>query len=445
MRIFKEKLTKLLSECEEIMHPEKSYEEALIIENKKSQSTKRYYDEKKTISSSLFSNIDKIISLESYKITEQYFKNDDVFSDATNMAGANGTFYHILSVAIKNSSCVRENKIVIDYNKSIALFDKYRKIFSKNKLKFKVTCRLLGVQLTMKEVEIEKDFILRRLNKNEINKKTIGSSIIKSNMTYSERWNAHGFLDHNTELEVFLTLPVDKNKKNNFLTLYDDAYKLASEIFHNFENAIILSKSGDAKVACIVVEGEMEGFVHRLEAIPSVRNNSIRINKSEIDRIKSAYRIVINKSSKDKVLSGAVRRFLIGRKRADHSDKLIDYVIAWEGILLTNAGNAINQELSYRFSLNSSLLIPKVDKSNNNESIFSTMKNIYSVRSSIVHGSDNSKIDLLIKKTGFPDTSALCVFLEEKFRKVIFWLNSIKTEERPYKKNGGWEKLIWEK
>jgi len=73
------------------------------------------------------------------------------------------------------------------------------------------------------------------------------------------------------------------------------------------------------------------------------------------------------------------------------------------------------------------------------------MRNAYSARSSIVHGGDDKDRDKALKKGNFKNLNDLCDFLKESFRLVVFKLSSMKPKERPYRRAGGWEALIWSK
>ena len=145
----------------------------------------------------------------------------------------------------------------------------------------------------------------------------------------------------------------------------------------------------------------------------------------------------------DKTLSRSLHRFLLGRNRDNLVDKLIDYVIAWEALLLTNEGNPITQELIYRFSLNGALLISLANIRTYPFEVFKKMKSAYSVRSKIVHGNSDEGIIKTLKADGYNNAQELCDYLESSYRNVVYWLIALDSKERPYLKRGGWESLIW--
>ncbi len=71
------------------------------------------------------------------------------------------------------------------------------------------------------------------------------------------------------------------------------------------------------------------------------------------------------------------------------------------------------------------------------------MKNIYALRSDIVHGGDDKKIEKNLNAGEFDSLDEVCKFLEGHFKAAIWWLTSIAPQERPYMKKDGWEELLW--
>jgi hypothetical protein len=77
----------------------------------------------------------------------------------------------------------------------------------------------------------------------------------------------------------------------------------------------------------------------------------------------------------------ALRRFLIAEAQEDDAEATIDYVIALEGLLVpTSQGESV-----YRFCLNGARYI--ADDSSDRRRIFKELKDLYDIRSKLVHGS----------------------------------------------------------
>ena len=143
------------------------------------------------------------------------------------------------------------------------------------------------------------------------------------------------------------------------------------------------------------------------------------------------------------MLSRALGRFQLGRRRFDPLDEIIDYMIAWESILLTSESQSDKQELSYRFSLNGSSILRNLPDAMTRRDAFTRMKCAYKVRSAIVHGGDQAMIEKQLRTGDFESSVALARFLEDRFRSAVFWLADLKRDDRPYHAPDGWLNLLW--
>jgi len=72
---------------------------------------------------------------------------------------------------------------------------------------------------------------------------------------------------------------------------------------------------------------------------------------------RSELRSVVSEARSREVDPESIHRFLLGRQRTDPFDRLVDFVIAWEAILLTQNGDPMKGELSYRFSVNGATVL----------------------------------------------------------------------------------------
>lgn len=81
----------------------------------------------------------------------------------------------------------------------------------------------------------------------------------------------------------------------------------------------------------------------------------------------------------------ALQRFTAGCGRSDLADSLIDFGIALEALLLPYDGDSGNSNLSYRFRLHGAYFIP--DSPAERRQVFRTLRKLYDMRSSLVHGS----------------------------------------------------------
>lgn len=170
---------------------------------------------------------------------------------------------------------------------------------------------------------------------------------------------------------------------------------------------------------------------------------SIVLGARDVGKIQVICDLISGGEKTDQTIIRGLRRFILGRQRPHLMDKLVDYVIAWETILLTQSGTQSHQELSYRFALNGASIISQVRKDLTPNALYKKMRSAYSTRSSIVHGAGDKDINKELKTGEFANLGELCNFLEESFRLTIFWLASKTAKDRPYRQADGWELLIW--
>ena len=247
------------------------------------------------------------------------------------------------------------------------------------------------------------------------------------------------------ELHLPITIPVDRAQKNAFFKARDNALQSAGKIFGNILDSILIVFKGKAILgAPITLQGGLKQTWFKapiIQEMPPPVNITIR--KNDLKNIYTAYDLVSGGKKCDETLSRALHRFLLGRKRSELVDKIVDYVISWEALLLTQEGKPIKQELSYRFSLNGASILFAINNRLDRFVSIKKMKAAYSVRSTIVHGSGDTEIDKELKKGAFNNLQSLCDYIETNFRTTILWLASKDAKDRPYRKHYGWEELIW--
>jgi hypothetical protein len=436
---FRESLKDLLNDCEKLLRPEKEVSSKWVLISDSQQQVKEEVDEKLSLIYSYARASTNISHLASYQACQKAFENDAIFKDAAKLAGYWGTFRAIFQDVIRNCGKIRKNKVILDIEHAVQLVNKLRKKFSASEVQFLGTSRLLGVKLLCKEIILPDGLSLYRLNKKERNDRQpliqpYSSSLQDSQVSF-----------HPTELRTTFTLPVNKSKSNAFFDANNEAQKVVRTAFTHVLDALLLIKEGQIDLGPQKVEGGpvQSGTIMGLYPnLISILNMEIR--KKDITKITTAYELVSGKSDRiDKVMSSAFHRFLLGRKRRDLVDKIIDFVIAWESILLTQKGSPATQELSYRFSVNGSSLITYISKDKDRKKHFQKMKCAYDLRSSVVHGGDDKKINKVLESGKFDKLIDACNFLENNFKNAIWWLIEIEPTRRPYFKKDGWEELLW--
>lgn len=189
------------------------------------------------------------------------------------------------------------------------------------------------------------------------------------------------------------------------------------------------------------------------------------LTSKEIVDVRNTFAL-LQDAANDRILSTVIDRFILGMKRGTHHpnrvnepnwDKIVDYIIAMETLFLTvNSGEVIG-ELVYRFRMNGSSVISEAT-GQDREMLFDALNHLYSLRSKVVHGSDDSNIlkpankliDLLgIDCENHRHSLGRLMLVDKQVRnwlkKSILFVASIRLEDRPYRKHHGWERLVWNK
>ena len=183
----------------------------------------------------------------------------------------------------------------------------------------------------------------------------------------------------------------------------------------------------------------------------------------DLIKLKRTYSL-LQDAEKDSILRTAIDRFIQGRKQGmqhinrvnePNWDKVVDYIIAMETLFLTTKEGSVTQEVMYRFRLNGTSLLSlcrQIDK----RKIFDALKALYKLRSRVVHGSEDT--DIIKQANNFleilrvdephhdhPIGRLILVsrVVEEWVTESILYLAQIPISERPYKKQGAWEDILW--
>lgn len=334
---------------------------------------------------------------------------------------------------------MRKHKVTLNKESAVQHVNKVRKGFTVSELHFESSAKLLGVNLKCKEISLPDGMSLYRLNRKEINERQPNIDEFSS---FREQTRA---TFHPTELRMTLKVPVDRSQRSAFFKAQNEAEKIGRNAFSKALDAILLLKAGNIDLSPQQFTGGFTGGRTRIGSLRAyIPISNVSIGRKDIPGIIKAYELVRGRSTEiDRVIARAFHRFLLGRKRMDLVDKLIDYVISWESLLLTKEGNPATNELSYRFSINGSSLITAISKTEDRKKHFKMMRSIYTLRSDIVHGGDDKKITKNLDHSEFDSLNEACEFLEDHFKKAIWWLTSISSKERPYMKKDGWEELLW--
>jgi Apea-like HEPN len=375
---------------------------------------------------------------DSYVSAKDTFERDPVFRDGIELAGYWSTFDAVLQRILIDSATITRARVSIDHSAAIESFRSFRKTLAGKHLEFLASARIIGLRTKQKLLLLPDNMQFYRLSRRQANLK-------------QPAINAFGFndgdmhlLDHNVELRVPVIVPVNRAAQHGIFTATNEARGVALNLFRSVIGALMVCSSGRLQIGALNLEGGLQGIPagRSIEPRETLFLPEMTIGTNDLAAIRIAYEFVTGGRGSDKTLSRALHRFILGRQRSDLHDRVVDYVIALESILLTQDGNAITQELTYRFAINGAILLWKAKAKESKNELFLKLKGAYKIRSIIVHGGSSEDIDKVSRAVHISSVAELSAFLESSFRRALFWLAEHKPQDRPYKAHGGWEELL---
>lgn len=317
-------------------------------------------------------------------------------------------------------------------------------------INYKISFRLLNIKVDG-QYNIDENIIIRGLSKQEILKKYPLDKRLFNLPALGESF----WFEHNAE--VVFNFNGSKEDIENAIQI-----KATNQLENSILNAFILSglfRNQYPYATHLALESSYR-TINAIQGFNGMRFDPFLISKTEIEEIVKSYKI-IEEANKDNVLFTAFDRYIVAKqKEFQHTykvnypnwDKLVDYTIAFETLFLT----PVEQELSYRFKLNGTSLISRIDNIDK-RIIFNALGDLYKLRSKIVHGGNSDSILKPARK--LVNTLSLntenhehdigiliiiCNRLDEWFYKIFAYLINLNIEIRPYNKTGIWEDWLWD-
>jgi|GEM_PF-5664127 len=307
-------------------------------------------------------------------------------------------------------------------------------ILENNVVEYIGCVRLLGIELES-NMSLSDDMSVVNITTEDIKDR---EQVFESSLGYFDNP-----IEHNTELQIRIKVPIDPNQEGSVIQSSFTGLEILEELVTDFLTALYLLKQGEILIGTKVLYG---GIFDRLTTVRDLTRNmlnkSVILGQDDAENLYSLYSLV-NNSKSDKILRRSLNRFVMGRARSSHEDRIVDYAICLESLLLTDNGKATSGELSYRFRLNGSSLMKIISPSSVGRDAYNFMKHVYEVRSKIVHGESDESIIKIVKKAGFNSLMEFCQTLDATIREIIVWLLSMDQHQRPYIKQGAWEDLLW--
>ena len=163
------------------------------------------------------------------------------------------------------------------------------------------------------------------------------------------------------------------------------------------------------------------------------------LNEDEAQKFISFWKLLnSNNVKKSKAINLSIKRFGFAKERSRIEDKIIDFMIAAEALYLTGISE---KELSYRLSLRAGLF--SSDNPDDQIKGYNFMRQMYHLRSNLVHGSDNPKMPKGDDGKPMSEGAALNKledFLREALHKAI---NKVSESSSPYDWDKMWDNIIF--
>ena len=365
----------------------------------------------------------------------EYIENIDGVKGVISIAGDHTQPKRLAENIVRNTFILSEKKFSPE--KLIKNLYELQELISNEYHNFTLIGRLHGIKLEVDLIELESNIFLVRLDDNAINER---QPLIINSM--SDKFHIIDYSSSNVEIKItssYLITPYVE------LSYFDVANKAQSELRLKLENivrAIKLYRHGNYEVYPVSCHSQLYNGMTYSPIVPKHIFKNISLNNADIDGLKKAFSIVKTVIHQDGVLERSFSRFLIGMDESKPEERIVDFVIAWESLLLTVKKNPPQGETSYRFSINGAALLSAIDNSLEFIEMQRFMKGVYTIRSKIVHGEGAGSTSNELKRLKFDNLDALNNRLSELYQKVIFWLANIKKDDRPYEADFGWEFLL---
>jgi len=196
---------------------------------------------------------------------------------------------------------------------------------------------------------------------------------------------------------------------------HDDAQKV-QKLFSNLIQGLKIFEAGDVQLGAIYRKYSPNWKTNTTQIIGTEThtqsNNKMFLTKQKCTEFKKFYhnfKSIDFTKSEMKFLKTAITRFSSAVDKRDQEDRIVDYVISLESLLLTSPGEA-----SLRLSSRAAILLG--DNDNEREFLWKFMRQAYNLRSGIVHGEGKREFTIDGKSYSLNDIS-LC--LESNIRKAI--------------------------
>ncbi|MGB7534024.1 MAG: hypothetical protein WA977_13785 [Halobacteriota archaeon] len=314
----------------------------------------------------------------------------------------------ILGMILESGSLKFNEKIFTEY------FEKLRNFFTNDKLQFCAFAPLEGFRADIDEIQLDENLRIFKITAQKL-EELLNNSGITTIIPITH------FLISNLRFGIERIYETDKAIGDELKPPLITPIQETGRIFDEMISVLRLFKPGT--VGYIFIRTEAldwnpigGGSIHS-GIFKHPYHGEYRLEKNEVPDFKEFFKKF---EHKPKFLDIPLRYFNYAHTRERPEDKLIDYMIAFEGLFVKEKA-----ELRYRLSLRVAAFLG--ENRDEKGEIFTLMRRAYDLRSDIVHGSSYSKnIEINGEKLSFGE---LVSWVEELLRKSI--KKSIETGQKP--------------
>lgn len=262
----------------------------------------------------------------------------------------------------------------LDQDTFNALYTRFEEYLYSDSLKYKIISPLAGFKSDVDVIELEKNLKIRRMSEEETNKlwkprDAFVPPIIQPMDALALKYALESPFSHRKGS------PLDR--------------RILAQVFEGVVTAFRLFKSGTVDFFFTqeipILWEPYGGIAYHFKKRADYLGLNYYLEKKEIDDFVEFWKefrdtIVDADFHGHNYLRIALKRFNLGSEEKDLENKLIDFFVAFEALYLVEA-----LELSYRLALRTATLL--AESSQEKKEIFKFMRDAYTLRSQIVHGS----------------------------------------------------------
>jgi hypothetical protein len=275
-----------------------------------------------------------------------------------------------------------------------AAFDEFyqgvERLFYSDTLEVRCVAPLGGFEMDADRIELDEGFVIARIPDSE------RAEMLSESAAFAPF--AHpspiGLRKHGLELRVQLRKHVAVGDAGAADSSWKDPHQKASEAFTEACSAMRLFKRGDVGFDQILSHLTCwHPFGGKMRTGPMDTRQffagTYTLSKAEVSDFRSFWEEYRGATELDiRKVGVALRRFNLGYTRREREDRLIDYVVGLESLLVESPG-----ELRYRFALRGAALLG--GSADSRQAVRELLEAAYNARNDIVHGSKVRATELL--------------------------------------------------